>query len=61
MFQLQVKLLLRVHHRNLTNLVGYCNEGTNMALIYEYMNKGDLYSHLSGFVFISHIDLFLLL
>ncbi|XP_060672566.1 LRR receptor-like serine/threonine-protein kinase IOS1 [Ziziphus jujuba] len=46
-FQAEVKLLLRVHHRNLTNLVGYCNEGTNMALIYEYLSNGDLHSHLS--------------
>ncbi|KAB1218470.1 hypothetical protein CJ030_MR3G026350 [Morella rubra] len=43
----QVKLLMRVHHRNLTTLVGYCYEGTNMGLIYEYMAKGDLEAHLS--------------
>ncbi|KAB1218477.1 hypothetical protein CJ030_MR3G026357 [Morella rubra] len=42
-----VKLLMRVHHRNLTTLVGYCYEGTNMGLIYEYMAKGDLEAHLS--------------
>ncbi|PON34728.1 Mitogen-activated protein kinase kinase kinase [Parasponia andersonii] len=47
-FQAEVKLLMRVHHRNLTSLVGYCNEGTNMALIYEYMANGDLDSHLSS-------------
>ena len=47
-FQVQVKLLMRVHHRNLTSLVGYCNEGTNMALIYEYMANGNLDSHLSS-------------
>ncbi|RXH67320.1 hypothetical protein DVH24_027440 [Malus domestica] len=44
----QVKLLIRVHHRNLTSLVGYCNEGTNMALIYEFMANGNLDSHLLG-------------
>ncbi|GMN37095.1 hypothetical protein TIFTF001_006535 [Ficus carica] len=43
-----VKLLMKVYHRNLTSLVGYCNEGTNMAVIYEYMANGDLSSHLSG-------------
>ncbi|ONI15672.1 hypothetical protein PRUPE_3G054500 [Prunus persica] len=47
-FQAEVKLLIRVHHRNLTSLVGYCNEGTNMALIYEFMANGDLESHLRG-------------
>ena len=46
--ELQVKLLMTVHHRNLTSLVGYCIEGTNMALIYEYMKNGDFDSHLIG-------------
>ncbi|XP_038890017.1 LRR receptor-like serine/threonine-protein kinase IOS1 [Benincasa hispida] len=42
-FQAEVDLLLRVHHRNLTSLVGYCNEGeTKMGLVYEYMGKGNL-------------------
>nr|XP_048324385.1 putative leucine-rich repeat receptor-like protein kinase At2g19210 [Ziziphus jujuba var. spinosa] len=42
----QVKLLMRVYHGNLTSLVGYCNEGTKMALIYEYMANGNLESYL---------------
>ncbi|XP_023524888.1 probable LRR receptor-like serine/threonine-protein kinase At1g51810 [Cucurbita pepo subsp. pepo] len=47
-FQAEVDLLLRVHHRNLTGLVGYCNEGeTKMGLVYEYMAKGNLGSVLS--------------
>ncbi|KAM6601567.1 hypothetical protein CsatA_021176 [Cannabis sativa] len=46
-FQAEVKLLMRVHHRNLTTLVGYCNEGSNRAVIYEYMANGSLDSHLS--------------
>jgi len=47
-FYFQVKLLVRVHHKNLTSLIGYCNEGTNKALIYEYMANGNLQEHLSG-------------
>ncbi|KAH1207515.1 putative LRR receptor-like serine/threonine-protein kinase [Glycine max] len=47
-FQAEVKLLIRVHHKNLTSLIGYCNEGTNKALIYEYMANGNLQEHLSG-------------
>nr|POF00243.1 putative lrr receptor-like serine/threonine-protein kinase [Quercus suber] len=43
-----VKLLMRVHHRNLTTLVGYCYEETSMGLVYEYMANGDLEAHLSG-------------
>ncbi|KAL2332315.1 hypothetical protein Fmac_019896 [Flemingia macrophylla] len=47
-FQAEVKLLMRVHHKNLTSLVGYCNEGTDKGLIYEYMANGNLQEHLSG-------------
>ncbi|XP_060669442.1 LRR receptor-like serine/threonine-protein kinase IOS1 [Ziziphus jujuba] len=47
-FQAEVKLLMRVYHGNLTSLVGYCYEGTNMALIYEYMVNGNLESYLSA-------------
>ncbi|KAJ0006968.1 hypothetical protein Pint_29502 [Pistacia integerrima] len=45
-FQAEVELLMRVHHKNLTTLVGYCDEGTNMALIYEFMANGNLQEHL---------------
>lgn len=46
--QMQAQLLTRVHHKNLVSLVGYCDEGENKALIYEYMANGDLQQHLSG-------------
>ncbi|GLU22347.1 hypothetical protein SLE2022_384280 [Rubroshorea leprosula] len=46
-FEAEVTLLLRVHHKNLTRLIGYCYEGTYMGLIYEYMAKGNLAEHLS--------------
>lgn len=45
---LQVQLLVRVHHKNLTSLVGYCDDGRNMGLIYEYMANGNLGTHLQG-------------
>ncbi|KAK1574809.1 hypothetical protein Q3G72_000139 [Acer saccharum] len=47
-FHSEVKLLMRVHHRNLTSLVGYCIEGTHMGIIYEYMAKGSLDQYFSG-------------
>ncbi|KAK3220065.1 hypothetical protein Dsin_014035 [Dipteronia sinensis] len=47
-FQAEITLLMRVHHRNLTNFVGYCNEGAKKGLIYEYMANGNLQQHLSG-------------
>ncbi|KAL6312547.1 hypothetical protein AAG906_029485 [Vitis piasezkii] len=46
-FRAEAKLLMRVHHKNLVRLVGYCNDGTNMALIYEYMSNGNLRQRLS--------------
>ncbi|CAB4302987.1 unnamed protein product [Prunus armeniaca] len=41
-----VDLLLRVHHKNLTSLVGYCNDKTGVGLVYEYMSSGNLREHL---------------
>uniref|UniRef100_A0A6P3YT83 non-specific serine/threonine protein kinase n=1 Tax=Ziziphus jujuba TaxID=326968 RepID=A0A6P3YT83_ZIZJJ len=46
-FHAEANLLTRVHHRNLTKLVGYCNDGTNTGLIYEYMANGNLQARLS--------------
>ncbi|VVB00535.1 unnamed protein product [Arabis nemorensis] len=47
-FKAEVDLLLRVHHKNLVSLVGYCDKGKELALVYEYMAKGDLKEILSG-------------
>ena len=45
---MQAQLLMIVHHKNLVSLVGFCDEGENKALIYEYMANGNLQQHLSG-------------
>nr|GMD56177.1 calcium/calmodulin-regulated receptor-like kinase 1 [Ipomoea batatas] len=45
-FQTEVVLLGRLHHRNLVNLLGYCAEKGQNMLIYVYMSKGSLASHL---------------
>lgn len=47
-FFFKVDLLLRVHHKNLVSLVGYCEKGNDLALVYEYMANGDLKEILSG-------------
>ncbi|CDY12071.1 BnaC03g59870D [Brassica napus] len=47
-FKAEVDLLSRVHHRYLVGLVGYCDDGDNLALIYEYMANGDLSENMSG-------------
>jgi hypothetical protein len=38
----EVKIISRTHHKNLVQLLGYCNEGTNRILVYEYMSNGSL-------------------
>ncbi|KAI5319917.1 hypothetical protein L3X38_039625 [Prunus dulcis] len=45
-FLAEVDLLVRVHHKNLTSLVGYCNDKTGVGLVYEYMSSGNLHAHL---------------
>nr|GFA45308.1 leucine-rich repeat transmembrane protein kinase protein [Tanacetum cinerariifolium] len=41
-FQAEVKLLMDVRHKNITPLIGYCNDSNHKAIIYEYMANGDL-------------------
>ncbi|XP_022752258.1 G-type lectin S-receptor-like serine/threonine-protein kinase LECRK4, partial [Durio zibethinus] len=41
-FQTEMKIIGRTHHRNLLRLIGYCHEGANRLLVYEYMVNGSL-------------------
>ncbi|BAH94527.1 Os09g0358000, partial [Oryza sativa Japonica Group] len=43
-----VQSLTKVHHKNLVSLVGYCSEKAHLALVYEYMSRGNLFDHLRG-------------
>ncbi|KAL6846965.1 hypothetical protein ACP4OV_022818 [Aristida adscensionis] len=47
-FSAEAQLLSRVHHRNLVSLVGYCKDSKHVALVYEYMNSGNLQDRLRG-------------
>ncbi|XP_042005557.1 probable serine/threonine-protein kinase PBL23 [Salvia splendens] len=45
-FLVEVMMLSLLHHQNLVNLVGYCSEGDQRILVYEYMLHGSLEDHL---------------
>ncbi|XP_042485332.1 probable serine/threonine-protein kinase PBL3, partial [Macadamia integrifolia] len=42
----EVNYLGQLHHRNLVKLIGYCVDGENRLLVYEFMPKGSLENHL---------------
>ncbi|KAL8209259.1 hypothetical protein R6Q57_008671 [Mikania cordata] len=42
----EVKTISRLRHRNLVNLIGWCHEGKQLLLVYEFMSNGSLDSHL---------------
>ncbi|KAJ6395172.1 hypothetical protein OIU77_020435 [Salix suchowensis] len=46
-FLTEIKLLSRLHHRNLVSLIGYCAERGEQMLVYEFMPNGTLRDRLS--------------
>ncbi|KAL6187987.1 hypothetical protein ACLB2K_039382 [Fragaria x ananassa] len=46
-FDAEVRAIGRTNHRNLVQLLGYCNEGQHRVLVYEFMSNGTL----AGFLF----------
>nr|AWY10696.1 hypothetical protein Sh255C13_g0040 [Saccharum hybrid cultivar SP80-3280] len=47
-FLAEAQHLTRVHHRNLVSLIGYCKDKKHLALVYEYMQGGNLENRLRG-------------
>ncbi|XVE61776.1 hypothetical protein DITRI_Ditri06bG0066700 [Diplodiscus trichospermus] len=45
-FLVEVLMLSLLHHPNLVNLTGYCADGDQRLLVYEYMPLGSLEDHL---------------
>ncbi|KAK4748994.1 hypothetical protein SAY87_026443 [Trapa incisa] len=45
-FLVEVLMLSLLHHENLVNLIGYCADGDQRLLVYEYMPLGSLEDHL---------------
>ncbi|KAM0052831.1 putative protein kinase RLK-Pelle-SD-2b family [Helianthus debilis subsp. tardiflorus] len=47
-FQTEVNTIARTHHKNLVQLLGYCDDGEQRLLIYEYITNGTLAAFLFG-------------
>ncbi|CAA7396452.1 unnamed protein product [Spirodela intermedia] len=47
-FRTELDLLSRLNHAHLLNLLGFCEEGGERLLVYEFMAHGSLHQHLHG-------------
>nr|DAD24805.1 TPA_asm: hypothetical protein HUJ06_026269 [Nelumbo nucifera] len=47
-FQTKITALSKIRHRHLVSRIGFCEEQSEMILVYEYMEKGPLRNHLYG-------------
>ncbi|KAK2987615.1 hypothetical protein RJ640_011336 [Escallonia rubra] len=47
-FVSEIEILSLLQHRNIISLIGYCINGGEMILVYEYMTNGNLAQHLHG-------------
>ncbi|XP_071719078.1 G-type lectin S-receptor-like serine/threonine-protein kinase LECRK3 [Rutidosis leptorrhynchoides] len=47
-FKTEINAIARTHHKNLVQLLGYCDDGEQRLLIYEYMSNGTLSDFLFG-------------
>ncbi|EOA30885.1 hypothetical protein CARUB_v10014029mg [Capsella rubella] len=47
-FAVEIEILARIRHKNLLSVRGYCAEGQERLLVYEYLPNLSLVSHLHG-------------
>ncbi|XP_062083915.1 G-type lectin S-receptor-like serine/threonine-protein kinase RLK1 [Humulus lupulus] len=47
-FKNEVSVIAQTHHKNLVRLLGYCDDGQNRLLVYEYLQNGTLAKFVFG-------------
>lgn len=54
---LEVSELSFLQHQNLAKIIGYCADGDQRLLVYEYLPSGPLKNHLFGKKILNYIHL----
>ncbi|XVF64488.1 hypothetical protein PTKIN_Ptkin09bG0173700 [Pterospermum kingtungense] len=47
-FVLEIEIITTLHHKNIISLLGFCYEGNNLLLVYDFLSRGSLEENLHG-------------